>query len=48
MAAFLGADLILRAFEEPRPTPEAVALYPSMLDLERVPIFYVMAWDRPL
>ncbi len=48
MTAFLGAGLILRAFEEPRPAPEAVALHPSMRDEERVPLFYVLAWERPL
>ena len=45
MAAFLGAGLALRAFEEPRPTPEAVAEFPSMLDEYRVPLFYVALWS---
>lgn len=47
MAAYLEAGLILRAFEEPCPTPEAVAEFPSMRDEARVPLFHVMAWDRP-
>ncbi|RYG33181.1 class I SAM-dependent methyltransferase [bacterium] len=46
MEAFLSTGLNLRAFEEPRPTLEAVAQYPAMRDEYRVPLFYVAAWER--
>jgi len=44
MTAFLGAGLILRAFEEPVPKggdPERAAAY------RRVPWFTLMAWEKP-
>jgi SAM-dependent methyltransferase len=47
LQAFLQEGLILRAFEEPRPTEEAVALFPSMRDEYLVPWFYVAAWEKP-
>jgi hypothetical protein len=47
MEAFLNAGLILRAFSEPRPTLEAVALNPTMIDEYRVPLFHVMSWEKP-
>lgn len=47
MQAFLAAGLVLQAFAEPRPTLEAVALHPSMLDEYRVPLFHVMRWGKP-
>ncbi|CAN5621557.1 class I SAM-dependent methyltransferase [soil metagenome] len=46
MAAFLEAGFVLRAFEEPRPTLEAVNLYPELKDEHLVPLFYVMEWER--
>ncbi len=46
MAAFLGAGLVLRAFEEPHPTPEAIAQVPALRDQNRVPFFYVAAWEK--
>lgn len=44
--ALLAAGLTLSAFEEPRPTLEAVASHPSMLDEYRVPLFHVMTWRK--
>jgi len=44
--ALLAAGLTLTDFREPRPTPEAVAAHPSMMDEYRVPIFHVMAWRK--
>ncbi len=34
--------LVMTQFSEPRPTPEAVAAHPSMMDEYKVPLFYVM------
>ena len=45
MEAFLSSGFVLRAFEEPQPTEEAVILHPSMRDEQKVPIFYVAAWE---
>lgn len=46
MAAFLSSGFVLRHFEEPRPTLEAVEVHPSMIDEYRVPLFHVMRWER--
>jgi ubiquinone/menaquinone biosynthesis C-methylase UbiE len=46
MGAFLRTGLVLKAFEEPRPTLEAVERHPSMLDERRVPLLHVMRWER--
>lgn len=46
IGAFLEAGFALKAFEEPRPTPEAVAQHPAMRDEYLVPLFYVAAWER--
>ncbi|RYG48776.1 class I SAM-dependent methyltransferase [bacterium] len=46
MEAFLAAGFRLRAFEEPQPTPEAVAEHPALKDESLVPLFYVAAWER--
>jgi 2-polyprenyl-3-methyl-5-hydroxy-6-metoxy-1,4-benzoquinol methylase len=46
MQALLGAGLSLLSFEEPRPTLEAVAQSPSMIDEYRVPLFHVMSWRK--
>ncbi|MGV3613943.1 MAG: class I SAM-dependent methyltransferase [Fimbriimonas sp.] len=47
MQPLLRAGLVLTDFREPRPTPEAVAENPTMLDEYRVPLFHVMAWRKP-
>ncbi len=47
MSAFLECGLILKKFLEPRPSAEAISKHPSMIDEERVPIFYVMEWAKP-
>lgn len=44
--ALLGAGLTLVHFEEPRPSLEAVAQHPPMLDEYRVPLFHVMTWRK--
>jgi SAM-dependent methyltransferase len=46
MSALLGAGLNLLGFEEPRPTLDAIAQAPSMLDEYRVPLFHVMSWRK--
>jgi len=46
MQAFLGAGFTLQHFSEPRPTEEAVRLFPSMADEYRVPLFHVMRWAK--
>lgn len=46
LQALLGAGMILETFEEPRPTLEAVAQQPSMLDEYKVPLFHVMSWRK--
>lgn len=46
MQALLGAGLILTGFEEPRPTLEAVAQAPTMIDEYKVPLFHVMSWRK--
>jgi ubiquinone/menaquinone biosynthesis C-methylase UbiE len=47
MSAFLDTGLILREYLEPRPTLEAVAAHPEMIDERRVPLFNVMLWQKP-
>jgi SAM-dependent methyltransferase len=46
LQAFLGTGLVLTEFREPRPTLEAVAAVPAMMDEYKVPLFYVMAWRK--
>lgn len=46
MSALLGEGLRLESFVEPRPTLEAVAEHPTMIDEYRVPLFHVMAWRK--
>ncbi|HTQ08519.1 MAG TPA: class I SAM-dependent methyltransferase [Fimbriimonadaceae bacterium] len=46
MAAFLGRGLRLEAFEEPAPTPEAIAEFPRIESAGRIPVFHVMLWRK--
>jgi ubiquinone/menaquinone biosynthesis C-methylase UbiE len=46
MSAYLGSGMILEAFQEPRPTLEAVTAIPTMMDEYRVPLFHTMRWRK--
>ncbi len=46
MQAYLAAGLRLRWFDEPIPTPEAIAQFPNLADQLRVPYFNVMEWVK--
>lgn len=46
MSALLKEPLRLIDFEEPAPTPEAIASSPGMTDAARVPLFHVMQWRK--
>ena len=48
MSAYLDAGLVLRRFVEPKPTPEAIAVHPEMIDETRIALFNVMVWEKPL
>ena len=47
MQAYLGAGLILRAFEEPVPQDQSLREQHYFEDWFRVPIFNVMLWEKP-
>jgi hypothetical protein len=47
MTALLEADLQLRAFEEPVPEDDSLRADPRFEDWYRVPLFYVMLWQKP-
>jgi SAM-dependent methyltransferase len=46
VGALLEQGLVLEAFAEPRPCPDAVARHPAMRDEYRVPLFHVMRWRK--
>ncbi|MBL8088382.1 MAG: class I SAM-dependent methyltransferase [Chthonomonas sp.] len=46
MQAFLECGLRLDHFEEPRPTPEAMATHPKVAYNDRVPWFHAMVWSK--
>jgi 2-polyprenyl-3-methyl-5-hydroxy-6-metoxy-1,4-benzoquinol methylase len=46
MRAFLDAGLVLRHFEEPVPTMEAVSACPEIADELVVPNFVAMVWEK--
>jgi SAM-dependent methyltransferase len=47
MAAFLGSGLILKAYEEPSPTPEEIERNPDWQHERRVPYVHAMLWQKP-
>lgn len=47
LGAFLKQGLVLEAYLEPQPTPEAAAAWPSLADEIGVPLFFVSAWRKP-
>ena len=47
MQAYLGAGLMLRAFEEPVPQDQSLRAQHYFEDWFRVPIFNVMLWEKP-
>ncbi|MBS1705094.1 MAG: class I SAM-dependent methyltransferase [Armatimonadetes bacterium] len=47
MNAYLGAGLVLRAYEEPVPPAEQIREWPSLRDYLRVPMMNVMVWEKP-
>ncbi len=44
--AFLGAGMILRRFEEPAPSRQAIRAAPGLAQNLRVPFFYVAEWQK--
>jgi ubiquinone/menaquinone biosynthesis C-methylase UbiE len=48
MQAFISSGLNLKEYREPCPTPDAVALHPSMSNETRVPLFHTMVWEKPI
>lgn len=48
MRALLAAGLVLEVFDEPMPTPAAIAAHPPFADYGRKPFFMVMRWRRPV
>jgi SAM-dependent methyltransferase len=47
MQGFLSNGLVLRSFEEPLPSPEAIAEHPRLAEYLRVRHFVVMEWQKP-
>jgi SAM-dependent methyltransferase len=47
MTALLESGLQLRAFEEPVPADDSLRADPRYEDWYRVPLFYVMLWQKP-
>lgn len=46
LEAFLSAGLLLRRFEEPAPTRDAIRAAPGLAHYLRVPLFYVAEWQK--
>jgi hypothetical protein len=47
MQAFLSAGLVLREFLEPVPPDDSLRADPRYEDWYRVPLCWVMRWERP-
>lgn len=47
MQAFLQTGLMLEHFDEPVPTPEAMAAHRHLRDHPRMPNFHLMVWRKP-
>lgn len=47
MGWFLAAGFVLRGFEEPEPTADALTQHPDLEDAARVPYFALFDWQKP-